>query len=80
MDPLFITLVIVGSVVLLGGILWSFNIGKQQQDNRKNEGNKTVAKHPVLLNPIFISYILVVVAVAIGSFLFYFYLLKSGGR
>lgn len=72
MDPLHITLTLVVLIILLVGIVVSFNIAKKQNRHLLSKGkNKEAIKHPVILNPVILSYILTVIAVAVGSALFY---------
>ena len=73
MDPLFITLTLIGAITLLVGAVLSYRVGRKQQYTARDEGSKAVAKHFILLNPILIAYVATVIAVALFAYIFYMY-------
>jgi hypothetical protein len=73
MDPLFITLaIVVGLILGVGGVV-SYRIIQKQKNRTFADGGREAAKHPFLLNPIILSYILISAAVVVFSYLFYMY-------
>lgn len=57
MDPLLITIILFIVAVGIMGLVLSYNIGKKKKDVL-DEGNTAAAKHPILKNPILITYVL----------------------
>jgi heme/copper-type cytochrome/quinol oxidase subunit 2 len=70
-----VLLLIAAAVVVASFILSLMYIRKQQHHESDQETNRTILRHPVMANPIFLSYILFPVVVAIGVvvYLYYFY-------
>lgn len=73
MDYVYGTLLL--AVMFLGiiGLVGTYVAGKSQTRKKDEETSERVVKHKVMLNPIYISYILFPVLTVIGAVLFYFY-------
>jgi hypothetical protein len=58
MDLLSWVLLIIALLVLTGGLLYTYRIGKRQklQGEYDTEIDEKVAEHPYILNPVFLAY------------------------
>lgn len=66
------------TLVSLFAFVYTYRAGFKQTSNKDEEVSEAQAKHKVLLNPIFITYVLFLVAITVGSILFYY--IFYGGR
>jgi hypothetical protein len=68
---LFLSLLAIAFISIYA-LIFSYRVGFKQTSNKDEEVSKAVAKHKVLLNPIFLSYVLFVVVLTIGGIIFYY--------
>lgn len=76
MDPLFITLMFIGLGIVFAGGIVSFIMAKKQKSQMFRK-EKAMAEHLVMMNPEILFYIFTLIAVAIGSTLFYWIFFKE---
>lgn len=64
-------LLILALIVCVAALFWSLAVIRKQQHHELDKGlNETTAKHPIMANPILISYVLFPVILVLGVVLY----------
>ncbi|MFC0189239.1 hypothetical protein ACFFJY_13125 [Fictibacillus aquaticus] len=55
-----LTLILLGlsAIILAGGLIWTYQLGKTQKQHADNKIPSAISRHTVVLNPIFLALIL----------------------
>ncbi|NBI29343.1 hypothetical protein [Chengkuizengella marina] len=77
MNGMYSTYINIGLVLIviiaLGSLIYTFRLAQEQ---RTEDPSETTTRHPVLLNPVLLSYVIITLLILIGAYFFYIYVLK----
>ncbi|MFS1511178.1 hypothetical protein VQL36_01890 [Chengkuizengella sp. SCS-71B] len=77
MNGMYSTYINIGLVLIviigIGSLIYTFRLA-QEQRNEDQSGTST--KHPIILNPVLLSYVIITLLMLVGAYFFYIYVLK----
>ncbi|MDP5274697.1 hypothetical protein [Chengkuizengella axinellae] len=60
-------------IITIGALIYTFRLAQEQ---RREEDSESSTKHPIIFNPVLLSYVFIGILMFIGAYFFYIYVFQ----